>query len=191
MKQRTPPRTIFLGPRTPEAVIAAMENYVSWEAFRLAWSARGETDSFLYQDLEQEAWFFVCRLLERDPGIWIQKLERLTHLWMRAVLRRGRSIFRADPGPRQRSYLQVTLNEVKPGDVCTRNLPIGQERHLLTSALEQARGDGNRAAEHQAILLLRRFARSTQDEHLLQECNAQLRTWWRQERERRAIHVSS
>ena len=183
MRQRFSPRTYYLGARTPEAVIAAMENFISWEAFRLAWSAPDQADSLLYEDLEQEARLYVHRLLERDPGIWIQKLERLTHLWMRNILRRGRSVFRADHGKRQRSYLRVALKEARSEDSCTKNLPLGQERQLLTRALEQACSDGNRAAEHQALLLLRRLARSTENEPLLQECNTQLRAWWRQERQ--------
>lgn len=40
------------------------------------------------------------RLLLRDLDIWIRKLERLTSLAMRSALRRGRSVSRADPGPR-------------------------------------------------------------------------------------------
>jgi len=40
------------------------------------------------------------RLLLRDSDIWIRKLEQLTSLAMRSALRRGRSVFRADPGPR-------------------------------------------------------------------------------------------
>jgi hypothetical protein len=59
-----------------------------------------ETDSYLWQDLEQEAMDKEHRLLLCDPDTWMCKLERLTSLALRSALRRGRSVFRADPGPR-------------------------------------------------------------------------------------------
>src|SRR5260370_3904980 len=90
MRQRMTPHVVLYGPQRPEAVIAAMENFISWEALRLSWNAPGETDSHFWQDLEQEAILFVHRLLLRDPDIWMRKLERLTSLAMRSALRRGR-----------------------------------------------------------------------------------------------------
>ena len=109
MRQRMTPSVVLYGPRQPETVLAVMENFISWEALRLSWDAPGQIDSHLSQDLEQEAMLFVHRLLLRDPDIWMRKLERLTSLAMRSALRRGRSVFRADPGPRQRQYQRITL----------------------------------------------------------------------------------
>jgi hypothetical protein len=183
MRQRLAPHVVLYGSYQPEVVLAAMENYISWEALRLSWDASGATDSHLWQDLEQEAMLFVHRLLLRDPDIWMAKLERLTSLAMRNVLRRGRSVFRADPGPRRRHYHRVTLTQVKPGEVCTASLPLAQERDLLENALAHARLTDDRQAEHQALLLLRRLARRYEDGELVLYCNQQLRDWWRRQRE--------
>jgi hypothetical protein len=182
MRGRMTPHVVLYGQRRPESVLAAMENFISWEALRLAWNAPGETDSYLWQDLEQEAMLFVHRLLLRDPDIWMRKLERLTSLAMRSVLLRGRSVFRADPGPRQRQYRQVALTQVRSADICTRSLPLAQERAVLERALMQARNACNQQAEHQALLLLRRLARRYQDVELVLHCNQQLRNWWRRQR---------
>lgn len=159
MRPRMAPSVVLCGPRRPETVLAAMENFISWEALRLSWNAPGETDLHFWQDLEQEAILFVYRLLLRDPDIWIRKLERLTSLAMRSALRRGRSVFRADPGPRLRQYQRVTLTQVKPGEVCTVSLSLAQEYELLHKALARARAADDQQAEHQALLLLRRLAR--------------------------------
>ncbi len=184
MRLRMTPHVVLYGPPRPETVLAAMENFISWEALRLAWDAPGETDSYLWQDLEQEALLFVHRLLLRDPDIWIRKLEWLTSLAMRSALRRGRSVFRADPGARQRQYRQVILTQVRPADICTRSLPLAQERAVLERALMRARIACNQQAEHQALLLLRRLARRYEDDDLVLQCNLQLREWWRQQRQR-------
>jgi len=167
MRLRMSPYVVLCGPRRPETVLVAMENFISWEALRLAWEAPGQADSQLWQDLEQEALLFVHRLLLRDPDIWVRKLERLTSLAMRGALRRGRSVFRADPGSRQREYRQVPLIQIRPDDVCTRSLLPAQERAVLEHALAQARLACNQQAEHQALLLLRRFARRYQDDELV------------------------
>src|SRR5258706_3358322 len=100
MSVRLTPQVVLYGPQQPESVLAAMENFISWEAMRLSWEAPGQTDSHLWQDLEQEAMLFVHRLLLRDPDIWVRKLERLTSLAMHNTLRRGCSVFRSDPGQR-------------------------------------------------------------------------------------------
>ena len=183
MRQRMTPHVVICGPQRPEAVIAAMENFISWEALRLSWNAPGETDSHFWQDLEQEAILFVHRLLLRDPDIWMRKLERLTSLAMRSALRRGRSVFRADPGPRLRQYQRVTLTQVKPGEVCTASLSLAREYELLHKALAQARAADDQQAEHQALLLLRRLARRCEHNELVLRCNQQLRDWWRQRRQ--------
>jgi hypothetical protein len=183
MRQRLTPHVVFYGPRQPEAVLAAMENFISWEALRLAWDASGATDSYLWQDLEQEAMLYVHRLLRRDPDIWMRKLERLTSLAIRSALRRGRSVFRADPGLRQRHYRRVTLIQVKPGEVCTTSLPLAKEYELLQNALTQACAADDRQAEHQALLLLRRLARRYEDSELVLQCNQRLRDWWRRQRQ--------
>jgi len=67
---------------------------------------------------------FVHRLLLRDPDNWMRKLERLTSLAMRSALRRGRSVFRADPGQRLRQYRQVAQAQARPGDIGTGSLPL-------------------------------------------------------------------
>jgi hypothetical protein len=126
---------------------------------------------------------FVHRLLLRDPDIWMAKLERLTSLAMRTSLQRGRSVFRADPGPRRRHYHRVALTQVKPGEVCTASLPLAQERDLLQNALAHARLTGDQQAEHQALLLLRRLARRYEDKKLVLTYNQQLRDWWRWHRQ--------
>lgn len=182
MRQRMAPHVVLYGPRRTETVLAAMENFISWEALRLSWETPGQSDSHLSQELEQEALLFVHRLLLRDPDIWMRKLERLTSLAMRSVLRRGRSVFRADPGPRQRQYQRVTLTQVRTGEVCTTSLPFAQERDLLANALAHARLTGDRQAEHRALLLLRRLARRYQDDGLVLLCNQQLRDWWSRQR---------
>ncbi len=138
MSVRLTPHAVFYGPQRPESVLEAMENFISWEALRLSWEAPGQTDSHLWQDLEQEAMLFVHRLLLRDPDIWVRKLERLTSLAMHNALRRGRSVFRSDPGQRRWQYRPVSLAEVSPTDVCTRSLPLDQERNLLEQALRHA-----------------------------------------------------
>ncbi len=186
MSQRITPHIVLYGPRRLETVLVAMENFINWEALRLSWDAPGETDSHLWQDLEQEAMLFVHRLLMQDPNIWLHKLERLTSLAMRSALRRGRSVFRAVPGPRQRQYHQVALTQVRSGDVCNRSLSLPQERIVLDRALTQARNACNQQAEHQALLLLRRLARRYQDDELVLQCNQQLRDWWRQQRQHSA-----
>ncbi len=183
MNARMPPHVVLYGPRGPEAVLAAMENFISWEALRLAWEAPGQIDSYIWQDLEQEAMLYVSRLLLRDPQIWLRKLERLTYLAMRGALRRGRSVFRADPGSRRRQFHQIALTQVRPEDVCTRSLSLPQERAVLEQALTRARNDHNQQAEHQALLLLRRLARRYQDDNLVRQCNQQLRAWWQRQRQ--------
>jgi hypothetical protein len=140
-----------------------MEHFVSWEALRLSWTAPEETDSHLYQDLEQEGMLYVYRLLQRDQEIWMKKLEQFTCLHMRIVLRRGRSVFRADPGPRQRQYRQVPLTIVVLGEVCTKLLPLDHEHALLHKVLDRAQQTDRYTAEHQALLVLKRLARSVQD----------------------------
>lgn len=186
MRQRMTPHVVLYDPRRPETVLAAMENFISWEVLRLTWDALGETDSHFWQELKQDAMFFVHRLLLRDPDIWMRKLERLTSLAMRSALRRGRSVFRADPGPRQRQYDQVALTQVMPNEVCTKSLSLPQERIVLEQALSQARNACNQQAEHQSLLLLRRLARRYQDDELVLQCNQQLHDWWRRHRQHSA-----
>ncbi len=65
----------------------------------------------------------------------MRKLERLTSLAMRNALQRSRSVLRSDPGPRLWQYRPVSLAQVGPDDICTRSLPLAQERDLLEQAL--------------------------------------------------------
>ncbi len=85
MRPRMASSVVLCGPRRPETVLVAMENFISWEALRLAWEAPGQADSQLWQGLEQEALLFVHRLLLSDPDIWVRKLERLTSLAMQRI----------------------------------------------------------------------------------------------------------
>ena len=181
MRGRLTPHVVLYGSPLPETVLSAMENFISGDTLRLAWSAPGETDSFLWQDLEQEAILFVHRLLLRDPDIWMRKLERLTSLAMRSALRRGCSVFRADPVPRQHHYHRVALTQVKPSEGFTASLPLSQERDLLENTVAHARLIEDPQAEHQA--LLRRLARRNEDNELVLHCNQQLHDWWRRPRE--------
>lgn len=70
MRPRMAPYVVLCGPCRPETVPVATENFINWEALRLAWGAPGQTDSQLWQDLEQEAMLFVHRLLLGDSDIW-------------------------------------------------------------------------------------------------------------------------
>ena len=182
---RLTPRVFIYGDRSPETVAAVMENFVSWEALRLTWDATGETDNLLYQDLYQEGMLAAQRIVQREPHIWAQKLERLTVLHMRSVLRRGRSVFRADHGDRQRSYQPVPLGQAKSNNQVTKSMPIEQELELLIRALAWSRKGADFEAEHQAILMLRRLARSIEDDDMIEHYKAEWREWWRKERERR------
>jgi hypothetical protein len=183
MRQCMAPHAAHYGPRRPETVLAAMENFISWEALRLSWETPGQSDSHLFQDLEQEAMLFVHSLLLRDPDIWMAKLERLTSLAIRNALRRGRSVFRADPGSRRRHYRRVALTQAKSGEVCSAPLPLAQELDLLENALALARELEDRQAEHQVLLLLRRLARRYEDVGLVLLCNQRLRDWWSRQRQ--------
>ena len=90
-------KPFLYGSRTPENVLAVLEDWIDWHAYRLADTATGQVDNLYYQDLAQEGRLAVYRLLERDPHIWAPKLLRLAILAMYAARRRGRSVFRADP----------------------------------------------------------------------------------------------
>jgi len=96
------------GERTPERVLEVLDDWIDWHAYRLASTAPGQVDNLYYQDLAQEGRLAVYRLLERDPQMWAPKLLRLAILSMYAARRRGRSVFRADPHHRLRTYEQVS-----------------------------------------------------------------------------------
>jgi hypothetical protein len=103
------------GERTPERVLEVLEDWIDWHAYRLASMAPGHVDNLYYQDLAQEGRFAVYRLLEREPEIWAPKLLRLAILSMYAARRRGRSVFRADPHHRLRTYEQVSWEMLVDG----------------------------------------------------------------------------
>ncbi len=90
-------KPFLYGSRTPENVLAVLEDWIDWHAYRLACTAPGQVDNLYYQDLAQEGRLAVYRLLEREPHIWAPKLLRLAILAMYTARRRGRSGFRADP----------------------------------------------------------------------------------------------
>ncbi len=108
-------KPFLYGSRTPENVLAVLEDWIDWHAYRLADTATGQVDNLYYQDLAQEGRLAVYRLLERDPHIWAPKLLRLAILAMYAARRRGRSVFRADPYHRQRTYEQLSLDHMGNG----------------------------------------------------------------------------
>ena len=101
--------------RTPERVLEVLEDWIDWHAYRLAELAPGQVDNLYYQDLAQEGRLAVYRLLERDPYIWAPKLLRLAVLAMYSARRRGRSVFRADPYHRLRTYEQVSWELMTDG----------------------------------------------------------------------------
>ena len=101
-------KPLLYGERTPELVLEVLEDLIDWHAYRLAELAPGQVDNLYYQDLAQEGRLAVYRLLERDPHIWAPKLLRLAILAMYAARRRGRSVLRADPYHRLRTYEQVS-----------------------------------------------------------------------------------
>ena len=101
-------KPFLYGERTPERVLEVLEDWIDWHAYRLACLAPGQVDNLYYQDLAQEGRLAVYRLLERDPHIWAPKLLRLAILAMYAARRRGRSVLRADPHHRLRTYEQVS-----------------------------------------------------------------------------------
>jgi hypothetical protein len=103
------------GERTPELVLEVLEDWIDWHAYRLAELAPGQVDNLYYQDLAQEGRLAVYRLLERDPHIWAPKLLRLAILSMYAARRRGRSVLRADPHHRLRTYEQVSWELMDDG----------------------------------------------------------------------------
>ncbi|MFL5627526.1 MAG: hypothetical protein ACJ788_18260 [Ktedonobacteraceae bacterium] len=103
-------KPFLYGSRSPENVLAVLEDWIDWHAYRLACTAPGQVDNLYYQDLAQEGRLAVYRLLEREPHIWAPKLLRLAILAMYAARRRGRSVFRADPFQRTRVYEQISLD---------------------------------------------------------------------------------
>jgi hypothetical protein len=115
-------KPFLYGGGTPEEVLAVLEGWIDWHAYRLASTAPGQVDNLYYQDLAQEGRLAVYRLLERDPQMWAPKLLRLAILYMYAARRRGRSVFRADPHHRLRTYEQVSWEMMgdgmmEPGEV--------------------------------------------------------------------------
>jgi DNA-directed RNA polymerase specialized sigma24 family protein len=83
------------------------QSLVSYHAHRLAYTAPGQVDSHYYEDLYQEGMVAAFRLLERDPTMYGRTLLRFSVLAMYAARKRGRSVFRADPASRLRTYEQV------------------------------------------------------------------------------------
>jgi hypothetical protein len=105
------------GSYSPEEVLDVLEDWIDWHAYRLAQTAPGQVDNLYYQDLAQEGRLAVYRLLEREPEIWAPRLLRLAILYMYAARRRGRSVFRADPHHRLRTYEQVSWEMLVAGGV--------------------------------------------------------------------------
>ena len=108
-------KPLLYGERTPERVLEVLEDWIDWHAYRLAELAPGQVDNLYYQDLAQEGRLAVYRLVEREPDIWAPKLLRLAILSMYAARRRGRSVFRADPHHRLRTYEQVPWEMMADG----------------------------------------------------------------------------
>jgi DNA-directed RNA polymerase specialized sigma24 family protein len=96
---------------------ARFQYLLHYHAQRLAYSARGQGGDVqeLHQDLFQEGMLAAFRILERMPGLYGRDLLRLAVLAMYAARRRGRSVFRADPWRRSRSYEQVSLDALPDG----------------------------------------------------------------------------
>jgi hypothetical protein len=140
------------GERTPERVLEVLEDWIDWHAYRLASLAPGQVDNLYYQDLAQEGRLAVYRLLERDPQMWAPKLLRLAILSMYAARRRGRSVFRADPHHRLRTYERVSWEMMGDGgmiagDASDEHWEEGTARMAVPSSFENGFGvydeDGN------------------------------------------------
>jgi len=139
-----------------------------------------------WEDLAQASRIALWRYAERRPGTPLRILLILSRLFMYSERTRGRSVLRAHPGKRKRTYERASLDQA---DACisyelepSPTLDDVRERDLLIALLHQARVDANDQAEHVAILALRRLARAMQDADLVGDCNEQLREWWRRHR---------
>jgi len=142
------------GERTPERVLEVLEDWIDWHAYRLASMAPGQVDNLYYQDLAQEGRLAVCRLLEREPGMWAPKLLRLAILSMYAARRRGRSVFRADPHHRQRTYEQVSWEMMSDGgkivgDASDEHWEEETARMAMPSSFEDGFGVYDEDANHE------------------------------------------
>ena len=112
---------------------------ISYHAHRVALSSSGPGDTEFAEDLYQEGMLAAYRLLEKDAWMYGKTLVRLCVLAMYAARRRGRSVLRADPWKRQRTYEQVVYDHIE----------VQEADQLLDWALiEQFVGESNSSGEY-------------------------------------------
>jgi hypothetical protein len=140
-----------------------------------------------WQDLAQGARIYLWQYLDRRGNPGMPLLILLGRLRMYSERCRGRSVLRPHPGKRKRHYERATLEQA---DACISSdlepypaLSDTQERDLLLVTLHAAQQEGDDQVEHVALLALRRLARALEDSDLVENCNAQLRAWWRRHRQ--------
>ncbi len=169
--------------REIDPIIESQARSIAWMCQRF--QSGGE--SLDWQDLAQAARIYLWQYLERQSNPGLRLLLVLGRLRMYAERTRGRSVLRAHPGKRKRSYERATLEQA---DTCISTglepylaFTGEQERDLLLSMLHIAQVEGDDQVEHVALLALRRLARALQDSDLVEDCNVQLRAWWRRHRQ--------
>ncbi len=170
-----------------DPLLEAQAHAIAWMCQRFHSSGESLDWQDLAQDLAQSARIYVWQYVERRGNPGPSLLLVLGRLRMYAERSRGRSVLRAHPGKRKRSYERATLDqadayvsaELEPYPA----LSDEQERGLLLSMLHLAQKEEDHQVEHVALLALRRLARALEDSDLTASCNAQLRAWWRRHRQ--------
>jgi len=157
-----------------------------------AW-AMAQTCMYLYgvclddQDIVQEGRIYLWRYWSRRPDTPLLLLLTLARLRLYGERTRGRSVLRPHPGKRTRIYERATLSQANILSVQELDphpeFTIEQEEQLLISFLQRAQHASDEA-EHEALLLVRRFAKATENERLYREMQQQWRDWWQRHRER-------
>jgi hypothetical protein len=173
--------------REIDPIIEAQARSIAWMCQRFYSSGEGLDWQALAEDLAQAARIYLWQYIERRGNPGPSLLLVLGRLRMYAERSRGRSVLRAHPGKRKRSYERATLDQA---DACISielepypALSDEQERDLLLSMLHLAQAEADHQIEHVALLALRRLARALEDSDLVDDCNAQLRAWWRRHRQ--------
>lgn len=173
--------------REIDPLLEAQAHAIAWMCQRFHSSGESLDWQDLAQDLAQSARIYVWQYVERRGNPGPSLLLVLGRLRMYAERSRGRSVLRAHPGKRKRSYERATLDQA---DTCISAeldpypaLTDEQERDLLLSMLHLAQIEEDHQVEHVSLLALRRLARALEDSDLVADCNAQLRAWWRRHRQ--------
>jgi len=177
-----------------DTLLSEIDPFLEAQARAIAWMCQrfysgGEPLDWqdFAEDLAQSARIYLWQYVERKGNPGASLLLVLGRLRMYAERSRGRSVLRAHPGKRKRSYERATLGladacisaELEPYPA----LSDEQERDLLLAMLHLAQAEEDYQVEHVALLALRRLARALEDSELVADCNAQLRAWWRRHRQ--------